>query len=427
MTSLQRFWPSVESLPTLAAVEAEWLAHLRCDYPLVKPFLRPRKDRASSFPRPDGGLPYQVIEHGRDVLVGVCQETGETITLRKSQLVVYELDEQRLADQVASALGLGAANKIVTQEGRLFSLGSFRPTGHSMAVFLIFPSDSAEVASGVASLISQGVSPFLLLTPTRRFVTGELDLRLRSLGSANLPLVETLVVSGDGKWSITDGAIRATLPDRPVEDESLSDGATVVIQFIAGRRGGGPHEQLQIPRELKGITDAVALGRLGNMFDFAQAVYEASIDDVIACRLYRPAIVHIVGHGKERSLVLVRDRDLLVEMTPLDLGQAETLFSNFDPQVQLVVFNTCQSLELAQHLTGRGVVDIAIGVKGLISDDHAVQFAKSFYRLLADGENVKRAFDLAGLHLGSADAAARPQLRAAAGVDPALVVFGAKI
>lgn len=419
MTSLKRFWPTVESLPSLAAVEAEWLAHLRGDYHLIKPFLRPRKDRASSFPRPDGGLPYQVIEHGRDDLVGVCQETGETITLCKSQLVIYELDQQRLADQVANALGLGAANRIVTQKSRLFSLGSFRPTGHSVATFLIFPSDSADVASGVASLIERGLSPFLLLTPTRQFVTGELDLRLRSIGSANLPLVDALIVSGDGRWSVGDGAIRAALPDRPAEGESQ-----VIIQFIAGDRGGGPREQLAIPREEKGIKEAVALGRFRDAFAFAPSVYAASIEDVIACRKYQPAVFHFVGHGEERRLVLVRDRDLLVTMTPLDLGQAKTLFSNFPARVRLVVFNACQSLELAKQLTVLGVVDMAIGVEGLISDDHAVQFATEFYRQLADRENVQRAFDLAGLHLGSADASARPQLRAAPGVDPASIVFG---
>lgn len=427
MTSLKRFWNAVESLPSLAAVETEWLAHLCGDYHLIKSFLRPRKDRASSFPRADGGLPYQVIEHSRDDLVGVCQETGETITLRESQLVVYELDQQRLADQVASALGFGAAKGIVTQEGRLFSLGSFRPTGHSVAAFLIFPSDSTEVASGVTSLISQGLSPFLLLTPTRRFVTGELDLRLRSLGSATLPIVDALCVSDDGQWSIADGAIKAALPDRPVEDEPFRDRAEVVIQFIAGDRGGGTRAQVQIPREDNGIRDALAAGRFREKFKFVLPLYAASIDKVAACRHHRPTIVHFAGHGAERQLVLVRDRDLLVEMTPLDPGQAETLFSNFPARVRLVVFNTCQSLELAQHITTRSVVDMAIGVKGQISEDHAVQFATAFYRFLADGENVQRAFDLAGLHFGRADAAARPQLLAAAGVDPVSIVFGTQI
>jgi hypothetical protein len=229
VSSLKRFWRAVESLPSLAAVEAEWVALVRGEYNLIKPLLRPSRERASSFPHPAGGLPYQVIEHSRDDLVGVCQETGETITLSRSQLVVYELDQQRLATRVAGALGHGAAKRVGWQGGRVFSLGSFRPAGRSVAAFLFLPSDVAEVTSGAASLISQGLSPFLLLTPTRRFVTAELDLRLRSLGSANLPLVDALAVANDGQWSIADEAIRAVLPDRPVEDEPLSNRAQEVL------------------------------------------------------------------------------------------------------------------------------------------------------------------------------------------------------
>jgi hypothetical protein len=239
--------------------------------------------------------------------------------------------------------------------------------------------------------------------------------------------VDALFVSDDGRWSIANGAIEAALPDRSGEDGPRSDSARVVIQFIAGDRGGGPRSLIQVHREEKGIRDAVALGRFRDAFDFAPSKFAASINDVIGCRHHRPAIVHIVGHGEKRSLVLLRDRDLLVEMTPLDLGQVETMFSNFSARLQLVVFNACRSLELALHLTARHVVDMALGVEGLISDDHAVHFAMEFYRLLADGESVQRAFDLAGLHLGNAHAAARMQLVAAPGVDPASVVFGPQI
>jgi hypothetical protein len=296
VTSLKRFWPAVESLPSLAAVETEWLAHLRGDYHLIKPFLRPRKDRASSFPRPDGGLPYQVIEHGRNDLVGVCQETGETITLVKSQLVVYEVDQQRLAHQVAGALGLDAANKIVAQEGRLFSLGSFRPTGYSLAAFLILPSDSAEVASGAASLISQGLSPFLMLTPTRRFVTGELDLRLRSIGSANLPLVDALIVSDDGKWSIADGAIRAALPDRPVEEEPLSDRAQEVLVSMLQLKA--------VDSDSRQSTAAIAARAMGAEADansLKPVMSELATRQLIQTREGRGGGCWLTGAGKLRA------------------------------------------------------------------------------------------------------------------------------
>jgi hypothetical protein len=224
VVNLDGFWQAIESLPSRAAVEAEWQALVGDAYDWIKPFLKLRRERASSFPRPDGGLPYEVVEHAADDFVGVCPETGETITLNKTQLAVYQLDEQQLADHVAKALGFGAAN-IVGSIGRLFSLGILRPKGNSLGVFLMFPRDPAEVESSAAWLISLGHSPFLLITPTRQFLTGDLELRLRSLGSAHLALVEALV-SDRGQWRIAAGAIQAALPDRP---------ATLLERPLSGR------------------------------------------------------------------------------------------------------------------------------------------------------------------------------------------------
>jgi len=224
--NLSGFWQAIESLPSRAAVEAEWQALVGGVYDQIKPFLKLRTERASSFPRPDGGLPYELIEHAGDDLVGVCRETGETIPLHRSQLVAYELDEQRLADHLSGTLGLGSA-KIVGPEGRMFSLGILRTNGNSIATFLVFPREPTEVESSAAWLISQGQTPFLLVTPTHRFVTGELELRFRSLGSAHLPLADTLVVSDSGQWRLADGAIEAALPNRRAEsaEEPLSNRA----------------------------------------------------------------------------------------------------------------------------------------------------------------------------------------------------------
>lgn len=197
----------------------------------------------------------------------------------------------------------------------------------------------------------------------------------------------------------------------------------VVIQFVAGDRGGGPRAQLQIPREERKIREAIALGSGHDSFAFAPPEFAASIDDVISCHQRRPAIVHFAGHGEDRQMVLVRDRDPLVEMMRLHPEQAEVLFRNFPVRVRLVLFNTCHSIELARHLVERDVVDLAIGIEGKISDDHAVRFAATFYRQVAEGRSVRVAFDLAGVHVGDLDAGARPQLLCAANVDPAAVTF----
>jgi hypothetical protein len=81
-------------------------------------------------------------------------------------------------------------------------------------------------------------------------------------------------------------------------------------------------------------------------------------------------------------------------------------------------------VELARHITAPDVVDLAIGVEGLIPDDHAVRFAVTFYQQLSDGLSVQAAFTLAGLQLADLPEASRPQLFSAPGVQPDAVIFG---
>jgi hypothetical protein len=197
----------------------------------------------------------------------------------------------------------------------------------------------------------------------------------------------------------------------------------VVVQFIAGDRGGGLTSQVKVPREEKEIAAAINQGTRRNRLRFAAPIYLASIADVISCHRLRPGIVHFAGHGLERRLMLVQDRDVLAEPRSLQPEQVATLFTNFPSRVRLVVFNTCLSLAFARHLVDQGIVDLAIGVEGMIADDHAIVFASGFYRVIADGLSVQQGFNLAGLHLGNAPASSKPQLFCAAGIDADKVIF----
>lgn len=238
-----------------------------------------------------------------------------------------------------------------------------------------------------------------------------------------LTLQEDRVVSNSGGFATSTPGPASIAGSGP----QLPGGKTkppVVVQFVAGDRGGGPRSQVQVPREEKGIREAVALGKHWDSFDFAHPVLAASLDELIACHQNRPTIVHFVGHGEERRMVLVRDRDALVEMLLLEPGQVETIFANFPAKVRLAVFNTCRSLELARHITSRGVVELAIGIEGVIPDDQAVRFAVTFYRQLSEGLSVQAAFNLAGLQLDNLPAESRPQLFSADGVQPDQVAFG---
>ena len=226
--------------------------------------------------------------------------------------------------------------------------------------------------------------------------------------------------------AVTDGRNGTTSAELGSASKDGSKTGQVVIQFVAGDRGGGPRSLIQAPREESKIREAISGGLMRDRFEFAAPKYGAGIDDVIACQQAAPVILHFVGHGEERQMVLMRDRDVLVETLALNAGQVETLFRNFSPKIRLVFFNTCQSFELARHVTDCGVVEMALGIEQGIPDEYAVSFAATFYRQLSDGRSVRVAFDMAGLHLNSLPATSRPQLCTAASVDADKVIFAAR-
>ncbi|MBY0461216.1 MAG: CHAT domain-containing protein, partial [Gemmataceae bacterium] len=195
----------------------------------------------------------------------------------------------------------------------------------------------------------------------------------------------------------------------------------VCIQFIGGDRGGATRPQLMLPREEKEIRDAVNLGAFRDRFAFSDTVHAASVEDVIACHRFNPGIVHFAGHGEERRLILVQDRDLLAQQRVLSAEQLVTLFRNYPKRVGLVFLNVCHSADLARGLASAGVVDMAIGVPGQLADDLAIFFARTFYRQLSDGLSVRQAFEMAGLQ--HAAGAARHELFAANGIVPEALTF----
>jgi hypothetical protein len=231
---------------------------------------------------------------------------------------------------------------------------------------------------------------------------------------------------GMNMWQTHPGAARTgrSLPEPVAAAPSGCPGTKVCIQFVGGDRGGAGRPLVMTHREDKAIRNAINLGKFRERFAFAESVHAASIDDLIGCHRTRPGMMHLVGHGDDRELILIKDRDLITQRITLDLGQLVELFRAYPERVRLVFFNTCHSAELAKGLVESGAVEIAVGVPGRIGDDPAVDVAKTFYRQLSDGLTVQQAFAMARLQVKNAPGAIGHELFTATGVDAGAVSFG---
>jgi hypothetical protein len=230
-----RLWQALEDLPGLAAVKAEWKSLLGDELAFTEQFLRPRQQLAGSFPRlePTGpGMPYRVVDHGDGSFVGVCDESGESIPLRKADLIVHEFDRCRFASSLAAILGFEPGIAPMSRNTGMNSVGSFvSASGTRFHGFLTVPHDSNDLKEAAAELVAYKQSPFTLFAPTRRFQTPAVDTIVRANASVFSALADIVTISGTEKLQVAPDIIGLLTEGRvtTVSDEPLSDRAESML------------------------------------------------------------------------------------------------------------------------------------------------------------------------------------------------------
>jgi hypothetical protein len=230
MKNLVKFLNALERLPSLAAVADEWRTLVGVEFDLIKPFLRVRRGHAESYPRFDGALPYEVVEHGDDDYVGVCRESHVTIRLTKEQLIIHELDRRRFSRSLTAALGIDRQEATADVCGTTLSLGRFiSPSQVAYDCILAFPQEAADLDATAARLITEGPIPFLMFVPTRRWLRRTTETRLRARNCAVISLAETVAISTPGSLLVTtslETALRRALGECDTTQSTLGDTAS---------------------------------------------------------------------------------------------------------------------------------------------------------------------------------------------------------
>jgi hypothetical protein len=127
-----------------------------------------------------------------------------------------------------------------------------------------------------------------------------------------------------------------------------------------------------------------------------------------------PGILHFVGHGSERRLLLVDPAQPLATL-PVTPERLAELLKHSQVCIKLVYFNTCDSSNIASYLISSSVARAAVGWSGKISDTHAIQYVETFYRLACDGRPLEQAMQMAEVCLG--ESKTRPEMFVADGLD----------
>jgi formylglycine-generating enzyme required for sulfatase activity len=144
----------------------------------------------------------------------------------------------------------------------------------------------------------------------------------------------------------------------------------------------------------------------------------ASPDDLLEALDESPAnVLHFMGHSEREGIVLVGERNEAILIRTAALVMA---LEAAGERIKLVVLNSCKSMETARALAG--VCGCAIGMKQKIRDPAAWTFSRTFYRALANGRSVRKAFDQgrAALAFRGLSEEDLPELMPC-GVDPASI------
>ena len=196
------FWPTLETVPGLSAVNAEWRTRFGDEYAAAKSFIRPNGKRATSHPctaRPGCGCAHEVVEHGPNDIVAVCRcgRGCPTFPLKRSDIALHELDRPAFDQALVRAFSLMEEPDPTTGLHQTTRIGAYSPyAGFRFPVYLTIQLEPDDFDSIVSGLVSRTDEPFVLLAPTREHCAAATERLLRNRKSAFVPLVENTELVG---------------------------------------------------------------------------------------------------------------------------------------------------------------------------------------------------------------------------------------
>ena len=206
MRHLKRIWRSLESIPGLAEIPAEWKVHCGTDYPFLAPFLRPTETIGRRHPCPhprDADCPRAIVEYGDGSLAAVCQHPHrrcEDLPLPITEALVHRLDLAGLIRAIAQPLAVRAQQPEAVAPG-VWAVGtSISSASRNQPAFLAAHVRHGDMRSAAQLLAGSRPLPFVFITPTNRFVTSAISDLLQVRNSSLVVLEDRVGISDEGSF-----------------------------------------------------------------------------------------------------------------------------------------------------------------------------------------------------------------------------------
>ncbi len=147
-------------------------------------------------------------------------------------------------------------------------------------------------------------------------------------------------------------------------------------------------ERIETDVEYRKLKAQLQRGRARDEFKWLDALFAATIDELIRAKNDNPHLLHFAGHGVHEGLVLATENN---KSQPIPDAALERLFKPLSGITGIVVLNACYSALQARLISSFGIW--VVGHNLPIKDPAAIAFSEGFYNGLGEGKNFEAAFN----------------------------------
>lgn len=156
--------------------------------------------------------------------------------------------------------------------------------------------------------------------------------------------------------------------------------------------------RLRFDEEIREIEEGLRRSRYRDNFDITSCMVIRLVDLRRALLDYEPQIVHFLGHGAERGLMLEDDVGNSILMAPEALSR---LFDVFSTAVNCIILHGYDLEEQANAISKH--INHVIQIDSHIEERAAVEFSVGFYDALGAGKSIEEAFEFGCYAIQSCD------------------------
>ncbi len=195
------FWKYLEELPEQEAAWKEW-QHLLANWHRFNTFythylrVEGRRVKLLNCPSPcEQGYPRQVVEHSPSDIKAVCpQNNADPIQLKFRDILIYALRRDALHQALCVSMKIKYSADRRIEHENVWHLGDHSGT----EVYLTYK--TSTLTDTISSLYLSQQKPFILIVPTMKNITPEIQQFMAKNNSILLSMADELDLQPDGSF-----------------------------------------------------------------------------------------------------------------------------------------------------------------------------------------------------------------------------------